>query len=91
MAQKIFSIDKNSLIITEKGTGTILMEAPARDCWYDHIKLEADSIVRIYDTSGTNFKASFAVEYPLSECEDSLNTVFTKATLRSFVRTNLAA
>jgi hypothetical protein len=88
MAKK-FQIIGSSLLITDTISGDILLEQPKRDSFYYYRDLREDSVVKIYDTNGTNKTINGPAKYPLSDCVDSSDTVFTEATFLSFVRDNL--
>ena len=88
MAKKLQVIG-SSLIITDTISSKIDLEIPKRDAFHNYEELEDNSIVRIYNTVGKNFRQTGLFNADLVDCVDVGDVVFTKSTFLDFVRNNL--
>lgn len=88
MAKK-FEIIGSALIVTDTISGNTLLDMPSRDAYYNYKELEANSVVRIYDTNGTNSTGIGEVTFLLSECVNESDVSFTESTFQDFVRSSL--
>lgn len=96
MAYK-FEIQNGAVKVTDTVSSEVLIFQPARDTWFIEENLDSN-LVKLYGTTGTNedninrynrSDSSFN-GFPLAECVNSLDVVFTQDTFRAFCAENLA-
>jgi hypothetical protein len=96
MAYK-FEIQNGAVKVTDTISSEVLIFQPARDTWFIEENLDSN-LVKLYGTTGTNedninrynrSDNSFN-GFPLAECVNSLDVVFTQDTFRAFCAENLA-
>lgn len=81
------TIDGSSVIVTDTETSKVVFEKPKKDYFFDGEKLNG-SILRLYDTSGTNSGNVEAWEADIDVCQVE-GAAATDANVRTFQRANL--
>lgn len=89
MSIKIEKIN-NAIVVTDTVTSKILVDVPARLVYFDTDVLEqTPSRIRLLNINDREDVHARMPTYLLSDCVDGVPAAFTKASWRTFARTNL--